>query len=63
MGIASEYWDKHLDRSFIEELSPDEISTNIPRQVYNAHFSYVSPKLTRNPELILANRSWPIGLG
>ena len=63
MGTATEYWNNHLVRSFIEELEPDEISTNVPRQVFNAHFSYVSPKPTHQPELILANKGLAESLG
>ena len=41
-----------LNNLFTKELPADSDTNNIPRQVYNACFSYVSPKVPSNPSII-----------
>ena len=52
-----------FDDSFVNELPRDENEENTPRQVEKACFSFVSPKQTAAPELIVANASFALQLG
>lgn len=56
-------WSQYLDDTFTTQLSADEISTNIPRQVHNAHYSHVAPSPTKKPQLIIANTTFAEQLG
>lgn len=42
----------NLNNLFTKELPADTDPNNVPRQVYNACFSYVSPKIPSNPSII-----------
>ncbi|OOV18086.1 hypothetical protein BXU11_17340 [Flavobacterium sp. LM5] len=42
----------NLNKLFTKELPADTDTNNVPRQVYNACFSYVSPKIPSNPSII-----------
>jgi uncharacterized protein YdiU (UPF0061 family) len=45
----------HLENNFSNNLPADLIETNETRQVVNACFSYVNPKIPSNPKLIHAS--------
>ena len=42
----------HIDNSFIEELPADAVTDNHVRQVFEAAFSYVNPKVPKQPKLL-----------
>jgi uncharacterized protein YdiU (UPF0061 family) len=46
---------KNIAPSFTQELMADSNELNVPRQVFEAHFSYVKPKKTANPKLLIAS--------
>lgn len=48
--------DLKLNNAFTEELPADEQTSNNPRQVYKAMYSFVSPKTPSNPKLLIASK-------
>ncbi len=50
-----EDWKKAITNDFRDALVVDEVKSNQPRQVYNAHYSDVNPTPSQNPRLISAN--------
>jgi len=48
-------WTDSIENTFADQLAADPISTNIPRQVRDAHFSAVAPTPTAKAALIIAN--------
>jgi uncharacterized protein YdiU (UPF0061 family) len=55
----------HIDDRFIQELIADKSQENKSRQVFGAHFSYVSPRIPSHPRLIHYSKdvSEMLGLG
>ena len=48
--------DVKLKNSFTEELPADEKTSNAPRQVYKAMYSYVTPRVPSNPKLLISSK-------
>jgi serine/tyrosine/threonine adenylyltransferase len=48
----TDIFSENIQESFSKELPADSIEENIPRQVFDACFSYVNPKKPNNPQLI-----------
>ena len=52
-----------LNNSFANELTADSEARNFTRQVYDACFSWVKPKETEKPSLIIASKELVEELG
>ena len=44
-----------LNNTFLKELQADVLDTNVPRQVFEAHYSIAIPKKPADPKLIIAS--------
>ena len=53
----------HIKDSFNKELPADPNKNNVPRQVLNACFSYVTPRVPSNPKLVHVSREMAESLG
>lgn len=53
----------HINETYSKELPADKMIENSRRQVYDACFSYVSPKKTRNPEVLHVSEEMLLELG
>lgn len=53
----------NIDNSFSKELPADPNRENIPRQVENACFSYVTPRVPSKPEIIHSSKEMVAAIG
>ncbi len=63
MNQTKPNWEELIDDSLIRELKGDKNTINQPRQVHDAHYSFVGTKKTKKPQLIIANRALAATLG
>ncbi len=52
-----------FDNRFIQALPADTVTDNVPRQVYNAVYSWVAPTKVSNPQLVAVSEDLALTLG
>ncbi|OUR71687.1 hypothetical protein A9Q78_09155, partial [Methylophaga sp. 41_12_T18] len=52
-----------FDNRFIQALPADMVTDNVPRQVYNAVYSWVAPTKVSNPQLVAVSEELALTLG
>ena len=53
----------NIKDTFNKELIADKNRNNVPRQVHEAHFSYVTPRVPSNPKLLHVSKEMLENIG